>query len=693
MPQYKYGGKTGQPMELEVDPELLAVRTHSQRSFRAGVVPGSEAAALDEMEFVSAFPEAGVEVFRRPKRMSRSMADVRRTLRGLADTRFAGRVLVDKQSGEPVLYTENLFIKFQDDNEDAHCRQVLLDAGLTIKEELTYSTNAYFAAAPEGTGQQIFDIANALLEREDVEYCHPELVQRAMRKTIFPQQWHLKTTTVNGVAINAGANVEAAHAITQGEGTIIAVIDDGFDLAHEEFSSSGKIVAPKDFRANDDNPSPGPDDDHGTACAGVACGDGRFGASGVAPKARLMPIRMPLSIGSQQLARAFQWAADQGADVISCSWGPADGRWFRPSDPLHNTVAPLPDNIREAINYTVTRGRGGKGCVVLFAAGNGNESVDNDGYASYEKVLAVAACNDRGRRSVYSDFGNAIFCSFPSSDFEFPPENRPAALTPGIWTTDRTGRVGYNPDPETGGTAGDAAGKYTNSFGGTSSSTPGAAGVAALILARNPALRWEEVKDIMRRACDRIDPQAGAYDANGRSKLYGFGRLNAEAAVRLALTAQPPGSVTVTRSFDEPIADFQTATVSLEVGEPAPLASLKATVDIEHTYIGDLVVTLIPPAAMGAAPVVLHQRAGGNTDNLRRGYDTAGVPGLAAFQGKSAQGAWKLEVRDEARVDVGRILQFGLELSFGAPAAPTRAARNSAAAPARAKRSTSKRRG
>jgi subtilisin family serine protease len=55
------------------------------------------------------------------------------------------------------------------------------------------------------------------------------------------------------------------------------------------------------------------------------------------------------------------------------------------------------------------QGRAGKGCVVLFAAGNGNESVDLDGYASYDKVLAVAACNDRGRRSVYSDKGAAVF--------------------------------------------------------------------------------------------------------------------------------------------------------------------------------------------------------------------------------------------------------------------------------------------
>ena len=105
-------------------------------------------------------------------------------------------------------------------------------------------------------------------------------------------------------------------------------------------------------------------------------------------------------------------------------------------------VVPLPASTRLAIDYVTANGRGGKGCVVLFAAGNGNESVDNDGYASYAKVMAVAACNDRGRRSVYSDFGKAVWCAFPSNDFGHAPFNHPEPLTPGIWTTDRQGESG-----------------------------------------------------------------------------------------------------------------------------------------------------------------------------------------------------------------------------------------------------------
>jgi subtilisin-like proprotein convertase family protein len=264
---------------------------------------------------------------------------------------------------------------------------------------------------------------------------------------------------------------------------------------------------------------------------------------------------------------------------------------------------------------------------------------------------------------VYSDFGDAAFCAFPSNDFGFPPEGRPEPLTPGIWTVDRTGRAGYNPDPDTGDVAGDIGLKYTNGFGGTSSACPGAAGVAALVISRNPALRRQEVKEILRQACDRIDPQGGDYDARGHSKKYGYGRLNAEAAVRLAVPAAGPPTIRIERSFTEPISDFQTSTVQLDVAETARLVDVRVSVDIEHTYIGDLVVTVIPPAAMGADPVVLHRRTGGRTVNLRRIYDGVVTPALLAYAGKSPKGTWTLEVRDEARIDTGTIRQFGLALA------------------------------
>ncbi len=670
MPIVKFGRKDEPSFELRKSDDLIAVRTRSTRSLRAGPVLSGAAAELQDMQLVLAFPEVGIEVYRVATGAGqKSVDDRKRALRLSPDVRFAGGVLIDEQSGEPVLYTENLFIKFVDQADPDDCREVIREAGLTIKEELLYATNAFFVAAPEGTGTKVFDIALSLLERDDVEYCHPELVQRRERRAIAPEQWHLKTTIVNGVTVSASANIEAAHQITQGEGVTIAIIDDGIDIDHPEFSRPGKIVAPRDATLGTNDPRPkDPDplfpDNHGTACAGVVCAEGRDSASGVAPRAKLIPIRLASGLGSQQEANAFKWAADNGADVISCSWGPPDGRWFDPNDPRHNSVFRLPASTRLAIDYATDNGRGGKGCVILFAAGNGNESVDNDGYASYERVIAVAASNDRGKRSVYSDFGKAVWCAFPSSDRGHPPFNHPEPLTPGIWTTDRTGSNGYN----TGSLQlGDSAGNYTNSFGGTSSACPGAAGVAALVLSVNPELRWQEVRDVLRRACDKIDPQGGAYDASGHSKFYGFGRLNAKTAGDLARPA-PRNSVVISRNFNQPLPDLQTVSVSLEVGEAELIESLSVQVEILHTYIGDLIVTLIPPPAMNMANLVLHDRRGGATRNLKHTFDALNTPGLSAFKGKNVKGKWTLQVRDAAVRDEGTIVRYALELTFAQPA-------------------------
>lgn len=655
-------GRQDEPaFELEESKDLLAIRTRSQLSVRGlGPVAAPQSSEVADGELVCSFPEAGVEVYRVPP-AARSLDLRKRSLRTSSDVRFAGSVLVHAKSREPVVYTENLYVRFREDLDDDQCEALLREAGLVVKEQLGFATNAYFAAAPEGTGQQVFEVARQLLRRPDVVYCHPELIQRRQAKQIFPEQWHLKATSVGGVAVNAHANVEAAHALAKGLAMTIAVIDDGVDIDHPEFNSPGKVVAPRDATLGTDDPRPKSSGNrHGTACAGVACARGVAGASGVAPQARLMPIRLASNLGSLAEAQAFKWAADHGADVISCSWGPPDGDWFRPADPLHSQVFPLPASTRDAIDYAVTNGRGGKGCVVLFAAGNGNESVDNDGYASYANVIAVAACNDRSKRSVYSDFGKAVWCSFPSSDFGDSSAGRPEPLTPGIWTTDRVGTAGYNRGSVLNG---DAAGNFTNSFGGTSSACPGAAGVAALVLSANPGLRWNEVRDILRRSCDRIDPAGGNYSAEGHSKLYGHGRLNALTAVKLA--KETVGRLAVFNLLlNEPIPDLGQVEGSIDVTEAQPVGKVAVSVRLTHTYIGDLVITVIPPTGRALPNVVLHNRAGGSRDDIDLLYDVSNTPALSAYRGQVCQGTWKVRVEDKAAQDAGTLVQIGLQLSI-----------------------------
>lgn len=650
----RYGGKKGKKISLAVSDDLVVTRTQEARPLASAISTRAGVEAINRSQLVASFLDVGVDVHRitASKAVKASRDAVRRELKAEPALRFAGRALVDPQSKRPVIYTENLFVKFRDDAAASKCRAILKSFGLSAKRELGYAGNAYFVSAPEGSGLEVFDVATALLNEDLVELCHPELIREVRRRGAFPQQWHLKKTTISGNVVDQHAHIETAWELSQGEGVTIAVIDDGVDIDHEEFSGDGKVVSPRDVTRKTDNPRPGPGDNHGTACAGVACANGLRGASGVAPKARLMPIRLASGLGSQAEADAFVWAADHGASVISCSWGPVDGDWSDPDDPTHGQVVPLPDGTRLAIDYALTNGRNGKGCVICWAAGNGNESVDNDGYSSYGKVIAVAACSDRGQKSLYSDWGQANWCCFPSNNFGPPPP-----LTRGIWTTDRSGAAGYNPKPA-------PDGNYTDSFGGTSSACPGAAGVAALVLARNPNLRWDEVKDILKRCCDPIDKANGDYDANGHSPKYGFGRLNGRQAVEFAAPPAAAYRALHTAVQTVEIKDLQSSTLVAHVGDKAAVKNVKISVAIVHTYIGDLVVQLVPPAGTGVGPIVLHNREGASTRNISRTYDPLTTSGLTQLVGKSPEGAWTLQVEDKSRQDVGKIERFTVELEL-----------------------------
>ncbi len=582
MYQFTYGGKKGTSFQLVEAKQLVVIRTKEAVPIEQIKMSGQARNLVPSLLPVAAFPEANVTVYRCVATEDNSPVAVRnairKTLNKEAAVKFAGRVLKDPTTGAIVVYTENLYLQFKDELKKTECKAIIKKHGIKVKEELGVTKNSYFVEGPKGTGLKVFELAEKLLKEKGVACCHPELVRERKFKFVHPMQWHLKETVVNGVKVNQHVNAEAAWKISKGKNITIAVLDDGVDEKHEEFK--GKIVAPRDTIHNLDDANPKHvSDRHGTACAGVACGGGKKKAWGVAPQAKLMPIRLG-SIGSVSEAKAFKWAADNGADVISCSWGPMDGSWWNPNDPLHFSHSRMPDSAKAAIDYAIKNGRGGKGCVITWAAGNGNEDVKFDEYASYDKVIAVAACNDVGKRSVYSDFGDAVWCCFPSNDFEMLEMNNPRPLTPGIWTTDRSGNRGYN----SGGfnaehIIGDEKGHYTATFGGTSSACPGVAGVAALMLAVNPDLTWQQVKEIIKNSCDRIDEQFGSYDSNGHSPFYGYGRINALRAVENAKAAGQSVSTSAKVEFSvKGLANFnKSAKVALADGKKlAPKSGSKS---------------------------------------------------------------------------------------------------------------------
>jgi len=295
----------------------------------------------------------------------------------------------------------------------------------------------------------------------------------------------------------------------QGAGITIAVLDDAIDTRHQEFA--GRVGFAHDIGTGADSALPQGWQPHGTKVAGLALAGG-IRVTGMATRARLMAVRIPSlakGVADQTQADAICWAADHGADVICCAWSPPN--------PTPETGR-LPEHTRAAIDWAVTHGRGGKGCVLVFSSGNDGCDIALNGYASHAGVMAVGACNRHGKRPSYSGWGDALWCVVPSND---PRDPIGAGMT--YATTTPIGSF----------LLGDTF--YTTDFGFTSAACAIAAGVCAQILSVNPSLTSRGVREVVAQSCRKIDPEGGSYDERGHSPYYGFGRLDPVRALDIAI--------------------------------------------------------------------------------------------------------------------------------------------------------------
>lgn len=392
-------------------------------------------------------------------------------------------------------------------------------------------------------------LANRYFETGLVRFAEPDFVHLigltfpfTPNDPLFSQQWHLPRI-----------RVQEAWDITRGDpAVVVAVLDSGIEIAHEDFASPGKFFLTKDFFVEDDDPSPEADEDtHGTAVTGLVGADGNNGrgVSGVAPGCRLMPIRIsagrPVFIdNATQLSinvSGLRFAVDRGADVLSNSW---------------RAAMRLPSSLRSVLDHAVNNGRGGRGCVVVFGAANDNDRVaTRQAPGTHPHVIVAGACHDGDRRSAYSNIGPEVSVVAPSDGTS---SDRPlwqsflgaAFVEDGsvrkIVTTDRTGATAGRNAPDANPPRTDPAGistNYSSMFGGTSAACPQVSGVAALVLSVNPNLTHRQVRFLLEATADKIDAgntdPVGRYQPNGHSQFYGFGRVNAFEAVKAARASVP----------------------------------------------------------------------------------------------------------------------------------------------------------
>jgi hypothetical protein len=150
-------------------------------------------------------------------------------------------------------------------------------------------------------------------------------------------------------------------------------------------------------------------------------------------------------------------------------------------------------------------------------------------------------------------------------------------------------------------------------------------------------------------------------DAEGTwSPWFGHGRVHAEAAVAEALKQVTPtgdqnfkGSSAPDKSIpDNNVNGIKDKIVSTDT---FAIRTIKVRVDITHTYIGDLRVSLISPSG---ATIILHDRAGGSANDLHREFTADSTPGLLALSGQSVEGDWVLHTQDLASADRGRLTRW-----------------------------------
>jgi subtilisin family serine protease len=376
----------------------------------------------------------------------------------------------------------------------------------------------------------------------------------------------------------------------QGAGITIAIVDSGVDLTHVDLMPN--LVAGYDFVDNDTTPQDA--NFHGTHVAGIAAavlGNGK-GGSGVAPKAKIMPVRVLDEDGRgyvSDVEKGVRWAVDQGADVVNLSLG-------RQGQQL------LGSGLGGAIGYAWS-----KGVVVVVAAGN--EFIFSSGF-SEEPAIVVSATTINDQEPDYSSgVGNAKWgMAAPGGGCPLLMGCRGTDdVLSTYWTADGPNAYAY--------------------MQGTSMAAPHVAGAAAVLLGLGLTPQ---------QTVDRLLATAKDIGATGRDSTYGAGRLDLAKAVSglSGSSASKPSQESSTKPEPQSAPTDSVA--------PVPASTETATTGDEPSGASsssDASTTPAPARSGAAGPVVIGVQPG------------ARAPSEASDEGSAAPDAAGEEIGADEPID------------------------------------------
>ena len=412
-----------------------------------------------------------------------------------------GPAVVDlpQPPGEPTYVPGRILIRFE------------RDAVLRGASDVRAQFDASLIQRSPATGAEVWQVApgreaeiiDALRERPDVAYAHPDWIVYALDTIPNDPSYSLFQWSLPII------KAPAAWDTTTGEPVIIAVLDTGVALAHPDLQS--KLVGGYDFHNNDADPND--DHGHGTHVAGIAAAatNNGTGIAGVSWGARIMPVKVLGADGRGLISRVADGitgtetvpgAVDRGAKVLNMSLGAP----YNPASPQSYQY------LQDALDYAHAQGAVSLAAMGNCFAGQDCSVTDLMAPAALNHVIAVAATGPTDTRAPYSMVGDHCDLAAPGGD-------------------DSSGNVGdriYSTYP-------------SSSYAwmqGTSMATPHVAGAAALLLSIEPLLAPG-----LRLSPGLVEAllQAGSRDlgAPGPDASYGAGRLDVERSLWLAMHVEP----------------------------------------------------------------------------------------------------------------------------------------------------------
>ena len=290
-------------------------------------------------------------------------------------------VYINAESGLEQIPNGQFIVKLADGTSLAELNTINDTMGVSLIRGINGTNDQFILEIPNCTAEKLLDTCEAYCQNPAIAWAEPDFISQYESFSYTPndprfgEQWYLNKMGIP----------QAWDVTTGSDQIIIAVLDNGFDMQHEDLSANVSIneneiagdgedndkngyiddINGWDFYNDDNDPSPDTEDDnHGTACAGLAAavGDNNLGIAGCAFNCKFMPIVVAKQTYTiSKMAEAIYYASGftpdrerwRGADVLSMSFGISEST-----------------TISDALTVAATQGRGGKGCPIFCASGN-----------------------------------------------------------------------------------------------------------------------------------------------------------------------------------------------------------------------------------------------------------------------------------------------------------------------------------